>query len=69
MTYGRQSKKHTRQLSRKDRAEERRAARPHPVACDECDSGNVAVSGWHYHEDPEGVEGAWRVPCPRAWTR
>ena len=62
MSYGRASKKHTRQPSRKDRAEERRARLP---ACDFCSSGDIPVHGWHIIEDPDNYEGTTRIPCAR----
>lgn len=33
--------------------------------CDYCNEGNVARLGWHYLEDPEGVEGTWKVLCAK----
>jgi hypothetical protein len=62
----RQNKGHPRRQARRDRAEERLAARPAAIACDYCDEGVPLVNGGHETTDPEGWDAGARIPCPRA---
>lgn len=37
-----------------------------PIPCDECDSGDTPVDGFHLvYTDEYDVLGTWKVPCPR----
>jgi hypothetical protein len=35
------------------------------AACDYCVDGIPVSAGFHYIEDPEGVEGTAKIPCAR----
>jgi hypothetical protein len=37
----------------------------HGPICDYCTEGVRRILGWHEIEDPEGLEGTARIPCPR----